>query len=254
MDLKTLGCHGGESPKHRTSAFLLDGRVAIDAGAITGTLTLKEQQKIAAVIVSHAHLDHVRDLAIMADTRAQQGGPPLTIAATAGTIATLKKHYFNDKLWPDFSGIPWSNPTVVYQTLKPEKINDVCGYSVKPVLVDHPVEAAGFVISSGNGTLAYSGDTGPTEKLWELLRSEPKLDALIMEVAFPNEQQALALKAGHHTPQMLDKSLQKLGRRRDLPVLLFHIKPVFERTVLRELARLRRRNLQVLRLGDTFSL
>jgi cAMP phosphodiesterase len=254
MDLKTLGCHGGETPKHRTSAFLLDGRVSIDAGAITSMLTLKEQQKIEAVLISHGHLDHVRDLAILADARAQQGGPPLTIVSTAGTVASLKRHYFNDKLWPDFSAIPVSKPTVVFRTIKPEQVSEVCGYLVKPIAVDHPVEATGFVIRKGESALAYSGDTGPTERFWEVLRAEPQLSALIMEVAFPNEQQALALKAGHHTPQMLEKSLRKLGPRRDLPVLLFHIKPVFERTVMRELARIRRHNMTVLKLGDAFSL
>ena len=254
MELRILGCHGGESPKHRTSAFLLDGRVAIDAGAITSMLTLREQQKIETVIVSHAHLDHVRDLALLADARAQQGGPPLTIVSTSGTIASLKRHYFNDKIWPDFSTIPTSKPTVVFRSIKPEKPCDVCGYLVKPVFVDHPVEAAGFIISQGQSALAYSGDTGPTERFWEVLREEPNLRALIMEVAFPDEQQVLALRAGHHTPQMLERSLRKLGRRRDLPVLLFHIKPVFERMVKVELARIRRRNLTVLRLGDAFSL
>jgi cAMP phosphodiesterase len=254
MDLRTLGCHGGESPKHRNSAFLLNGRVAIDAGAITSMLTLREQQKIEAVIVSHGHLDHVRDLAILADARAQQGGPPLTIVSTAGTIRSLKKHYFNDKLWPDFSTIPLSRPTVIFKIVRPGNTAEVFGFTVKPVLVDHPVEASGYVISQGQIAIAYSGDTGPTEHLWEVLRAERNLKALIMEVAFPNEQQALALRAGHHTPQMLEKSLAKLGRRRDLPVLLFHIKPVFERTVMRELARIKRRNLEVLRLGDSFSL
>jgi cAMP phosphodiesterase len=254
MDLRTLGCHGGESPKHRNSAFLLNGRVAIDAGAITSMLTLREQQKIEAVIVSHGHLDHVRDLAILADARAQQGGPPLTIVSTAGTIRSLKKHYFNDKLWPDFSTIPLSRPTVIFKIVRPGNTAEVFGFTVKPVLVDHPVEASGYVISQGQSAIAYSGDTGPTEHLWEVLRAERNLKALIMEVAFPNEQQALALRAGHHTPQMLEKSLAKLGRRRDLPVLLFHIKPVFERTVMRELARIKRRNLEVLRLGDSFSL
>ena len=63
MDLKVLGCHGGETPKHRTSSFLVDDKLGIDAGAITGTLSLDEQQKIQAILVSHAHMDHVRDLA-----------------------------------------------------------------------------------------------------------------------------------------------------------------------------------------------
>ena len=154
MDFRVLGCHGGESPKHQCPAFLLDGRVCLDAGSITNMLSLKEQQKIEAVVVSHGHLDHVRDLAMLADTRTQQGGPPLVIASTPGTIAVLKKHFFNDKLWPDFSKIPGEVATVVFQTIKPEVETDVCGYNVRLVPVDHTVEAAAIIASDGKSTVA----------------------------------------------------------------------------------------------------
>jgi cAMP phosphodiesterase len=256
MDFKVLGCHGGESPKHQCPAFLLDGRVCLDAGSVTNMLTLKEQQKIEAVVISHAHIDHVRDLAMLTDTRAQQGGPPLTIASTPGTIAVLKRHFFNDKLWPDFSKIPDAgNRTVVFQTLAPDKVNEVAGYRIQPVPVDHTVEAAAFVINDGETSLCYSGDTGPTEKLWKVLRAQPKLSALIMEVAFPNDQRKLASDSGHHTPTSLQEELRKLDtKQRDLPVLLFHIKPVFQRTVERELAKIRARNNTILQIGDEYVL
>jgi 3',5'-cyclic-nucleotide phosphodiesterase len=256
MDFKVLGCHGGESPKHQCPAFLLDGRVCLDAGSITNMLSLKDQNKLDAVIVSHAHIDHVRDLAMLADTRTQQGGPQLVIASTPGTIRVLKKHFFNDKLWPDFSKIPDpKNRTVVYQELKADRVSDVCGYRVRPVLVDHSVEAAAYIVSDGQTSVAYSGDTGPTEKLWDVLRDERELSALVMEVAFPNEQHALAKASCHHTPASLERELRKLGaKRRDLPVLLFHIKPVFQRTVERELAKIRARNNTILQIGDEYVL
>src|SRR5947207_13437981 len=142
VDFKVLGCHGGESPKHQCPAFLLDGRVCLDAGSITNMLTLKEQQKIDAVVVSHAHIDHVRDLAMLADTRAQQGGPPLTIASTPGTIGVLQRHFFNDRLWPDFSQIPdGRKPTIVFQKLAPGRKTEVTRDGLLPTPVDHTVEA-----------------------------------------------------------------------------------------------------------------
>jgi ribonuclease BN (tRNA processing enzyme) len=255
MDLKVLGCHGGESPKHQCPAFLVDGRLCLDAGSITSMLTLKEQQKIEAVVVSHAHMDHVRDLAMLADTRTQQGGPPLVIASTPGTISVLKRHFFNDRLWPDFSRIPGAAPTVIFQPLKPGRATDVCGLSVRPVPVDHTVEAAALLVSDGSGTLAYSGDTGPTDGLWEALKEEKNLQALIMEVAFPNEQNRLAHDSGHHTPESLEKELKKLGvKQRDVPVLLFHIKPVFQRTVEKQLASIKARNNTILQIGDEYVL
>ena len=106
MLLRVIGCHGGETPKHRTSAFVLDERLAIDAGSLTSGMDLKAQCKLEAVLVSHAHLDHIRDLATLADNRVQNGCPPLMIAGVKQTIDILKKHFFNDLLWPDFATIP----------------------------------------------------------------------------------------------------------------------------------------------------
>src|ERR1700690_584366 len=121
MDLKVIGCHGGETPKHRTSAFILDDRLAIDAGSLTSGMDLKAQWALEACLVSHAHLDHIRDLATIADNRAQNGCPPLVIAGTKATLALLKKHFFNGLLWPDFTKIPTvAHPTIRYLVLTPE--------------------------------------------------------------------------------------------------------------------------------------
>ena len=50
----------------------------------------------------------------------------------------------------------------------------------------------------------------------------------------------------------LAEDLKKLNAPEDLPVFLFHIKPVFQSVVERELARLKARHLQILELGDEF--
>jgi 3',5'-cyclic-nucleotide phosphodiesterase len=256
MELRVLGCHGGESVKHRTSSFLVDGKLALDAGALTSMLTLEEQHAIDTVLVSHAHMDHVRDLATLADSRCQQGGPPLTIASTRETLEALRTHFFNNRLWPDFSRIPTPlGPTVVFRELEPEVPTILDGHSVRAVMVSHTIETCGFVVEGKSASLAYSGDTGPTDRFWELLRETPRLRALLLEVSFPNEQHALAKISGHHTPETLGRELEKLGtERRDLPVMLYHIKPVFQDVVERQLAQLRSQTLQICQLGDQFLL
>ena len=50
------------------------------------------------------------------------------------------------------------------------------------------------------------------------------------------------------------KELDKLRGHRDLPTLLYHIKPVFESAVEREVAKIRGKSLEICRLGDAFIL
>lgn len=255
MDLRVIGCHGGETPKHRTSAFVVDDRVAIDAGALTSGMELKAQCALEAVLVSHPHLDHVRDLATIADNRSQNGAAPLVIAGTKPTIGALRKHFFNNLLWPDFSRIPTARrPSIRYLELTPEKSTTIAGYEVKAIRVNHTVDCCAFTIRRGHQALGYSGDTGPTDRLWEVLAATEDLKALLMEVSFPNAESRLAHVSGHHTPETLARDLKKLPGAKELPTLLYHIKPSFQAKVERECGRLRGLNLTVCTLGDHFIL
>jgi cAMP phosphodiesterase len=255
MELRVIGCHGGETPNHRTSAFVINEHLAIDAGSLTSGLDLGAQFRLQAVLVSHAHLDHIRDLATIADNRCQADCEPLLVAGTGATLRVLKKHFFNNLLWPDFTEIPnKSRPTLKFLELKPEKRTVIAGYTVRTVLVNHTIESAGFIVEGPDATIAYSGDTGPTERLWQLLNKEPNLKALLLEVSFPDREQRLATVSGHHTPRTLIKDLKKYASPKDLPALLYHIKPVFQREVEQECAKLKGVNLTVTAIGDQYLL
>lgn len=253
MDLRVIGCHGGETPRHRTSAFVIDGRLAIDAGSLTSGLELGSQAALEAVLVSHAHLDHVRDLATIADNRLQQGAPPLIVAGIKPTLAVLRKHFFNDLLWPDFTRLPTpEKPAIRYLEVKPERPLRIAGYEVCAIPVSHSIACCAFTVRGEGGSLAYSGDTGPTERLWEVLNATEDLRALLMEVSFPNAEARLARASGHHTPETMARDLRKLRVGKTLPTLLYHIKPCFQDAVERECARLSRLNLSICAVGDQF--
>jgi 3',5'-cyclic-nucleotide phosphodiesterase len=256
MELRVLGCHGGETPRHRSTSFVLDGVLGIDAGASTSMLSLEEQMSLQAVLVSHAHFDHVRDLATLADNRCQGARAPLIVAGTEFTIRALKEHFFNNILWPDFTQIPLvegGGLTLEFRVMEPEKPLEIVGFQARAVMVSHTIESAGFVIERDGHALGYSGDTGPTDRFWEVLREVPDLRGILHEVSFPNEFEWLARASGHHTPATLAQDLMKL-QPRDVPVLLYHIKPQFQAQVERDLARLRKDTLAVLALGDEFLL
>lgn len=255
MDLRVVGCHGGETPKHRTSAFVLDDKLTLDAGSLTSGLDLKAQMALEACLISHAHLDHIRDLATIADNRCQADAPPLLVGATKATISALKAHFFNNIIWPDFSEIPnKETPAIKFVQLVPEMPVEFAGYRVRAVEVSHTIDTCGFIVEGERGAVAYSGDTGPTDRLWELINEMDNLRALLLEVSFPDREQSLATVSGHHTPRTLIADLKKLSRPKDLPTLLYHIKPVFQREVEQQCAKLKGVNLAVTALDDRFVL
>jgi cAMP phosphodiesterase len=255
MQLRVLGCHGGETPKHRTSSFLVGDTLAIDAGAITSGLSLDEQARIDSVLVSHPHMDHIRDLATLADNRCQQGGSTLDIVGVPATIEALRVHFFNDVIWPDFTKIDAKDgPTVRFVEVHPNRVAEVNGYEVTPVMVNHTVDTSAFIIRQNARSIVYGGDTGPTDELWTRINALDDLQALMMEVSFPNDESELAFQSRHLTPDTLSVELGKLELSEELPILLYHIKPTFEAKVLRKLAAIRGRNLQILQLQDEFLL
>src|SRR5665647_1719385 len=106
MKVRVLGCSGAIAKDCRTTSFLIDADVLIDAGTGLGDLTLDQMCGIEHVLLTHSHLDHVLALPLMVDATAARRTTPVHIHALAGTIAALKAHIFNDVIWPDFSRIP----------------------------------------------------------------------------------------------------------------------------------------------------
>jgi ribonuclease BN (tRNA processing enzyme) len=249
VKLQVLGCHGGELPTCRTTCFLVDDVLALDAGALTSTLPLERLCKVDHILVGHSHFDHVKDLPLLADLVIGRRDRPVTIHASRECARALRENMFNDALWPDFTRIPSRKaPVLQIKTFKAGSSFQVGPYRVRSIPVSHPVESCGFVISDGDTTLAMSGDTGPTERLWKVLNQTENLKALLLETSFPNAMQALADVSGHLTPHTLATELTKF-RRNGAEVLLYHLKPAYVAELKRELKKL---PVEVLELGDTF--
>lgn len=251
MKLHVLGCHGGELPRCRSTCFLVDEVLALDAGALTGTLPLDLLCKVDDIILSHSHFDHVKDLPLLADLIVGRRDKPVTVWGSRECIATLRENMFNNTLWPDFTRIPTrKNPVIQLKSFKAGASFKVGPYTVKTVPVTHPVESCGFVISNGKAALGMSGDTGPTTRLWDLFNQTKNLKAVLLETSFPNQLQGLADISGHLTPQTLRDELGKFDRN-GAEVLLYHLKPAFVSQLKKELSGM---PVRVLELNDTFEL
>ena len=249
MKLKVLGCHGGELPKFKTTCFLIDGVLALDAGALTATLDLDQLALVDDVVLSHSHFDHVKDLPLMADLLVGRRDRPVTIHCSRECADTLRRNMFNDLLWPDFTKIPTrKNPVLRIKSFRTGATFKVGAYTVQSVPVTHPVESCGFIISDGKNSIGMSGDTGPTEKLWKALNRAKNLKALLLETSFPNDLQQLADISGHLTPRTLGTELKKFDRN-GAEVLLYHLKPAFVPQLRKELAAM---PVEILELGEIF--
>jgi cAMP phosphodiesterase len=232
----------------------VDDRILVDAGTVGGALSVVEQAEIEHALISHAHLDHTVGLTYLVDTMAMLTPERhVTVASLGPVIDSLRTHAFNDMLWPDFTAIPSiSRPVLVFRALVEEAEARVGELWVTPVPVDHTVPTTGYVIHDGETGFAYSGDTGPTERLWRVAREMRGLKALIVETAFPNRLDALARVSGHLTPDMLQREIDKMPQ--DLPIWIFHIKPqLFEETA-EELAKIDSTRLQTLEQSKTYTL
>jgi ribonuclease BN (tRNA processing enzyme) len=250
VKLTILGPHGGELPGCRSTCFLVDDSLALDAGALTSTLTLSQLARIDHVLLTHSHFDHVKDLPMLSDVLVGRRDSPVVIYSNEACIDTLEKHLFNDVLWPDFTRIPsQKNPVFKLKRFKAGASLRVGPYRVKSVLVTHPVESCGFVIADAQGsTLAMSGDTGPTNAFWKLLNKTDNISVLLLECSFPNSLQALADVSGHLTPHTLEQELQKFDCR-GCKILLYHLKPAYIPQIANEVKHL---NVRVAQLDEEF--
>jgi ribonuclease BN (tRNA processing enzyme) len=253
MKLRVLGCSGGELPGHRTTCFLIGDRLAIDAGALTASLDLEALLRLDDVVLTHSHFDHIKDVPLLADLVVGHRRKPVRIHASTECARALHAHVFNGQLWPDFTRIPSpAAPAIRIMPFRPDRAFRAGGLAFRPVEVSHPVESVGFLVSDGRSELAISGDTGPTSAFWRRAQAARRLRALLVELSFPNELQGLADVSGHLTPSTLGGELAKLGRR-DVPVLLYHLKPSYLARLRREVAALRIPGVRVLEVGDRFT-
>jgi ribonuclease BN (tRNA processing enzyme) len=254
MEITILGSAGSEAPGQNSPAFLVDGSLLLDAGTLGLALDRIARCSITHVLLTHAHLDHFKAIPFLLDNLVAMN-PACCLQLISGreVISDIKKHIFNNRIWPDFSLIPDPrNPVLSYRTIstrKPEVIGD---YTILATRVNHTVPAYGYLVENASGaSLLYTGDSGPTEAIWKRMRGHD-VKALIVEVSFPNELISFALTTGHLCPSLLEAELHKMPKIPD-KIYISHLKAPFRAQIEAELARIPHVSLELLEEGKSFS-
>jgi ribonuclease BN (tRNA processing enzyme) len=257
MKIRVLGCSGSIAAGSRTTSFLVDHDLLIDAGTGVGDLKLEELAAIDDILVSHSHLDHVLAIGLLADSvmrlRAARGKRPIRVHALPETIAALRDHIFNGVIWPDFSRLPSAeHPVLEFRRFAVGDELKVGGKRVEVLSASHTVPAVGFALLREQGAWVYTGDTGPNPKLWQRLRGL-RVAHLVIETAFGDDERMLARISRHLCPTALGQELMQLEG--SVEVNITHIKPGEVDAVMTEIAALGSpHRIRALVAGDTIEL
>lgn len=245
MKVKILGGHGGQAPGCLTTSILIDNILLIDAGAVAATLHIQDQVKIDHILISHAHLDHIKDLAFICDNCFGLKNKPFEVYTHSTVKNIIKSHLLNDIVWPDFTILPSeSNPTITIHSIAEEIPLQIGKYTILPVRVNHAHDAMGFIITKNDVSLLFTQDTGPTERIWEIAHTIKNLKAIFTEVSFPDRMLPVAQISDHHTPMTLRKELEKMPK--DIPVIITHLKPNFQQEISLEISSMGESRINVL--------
>ena len=238
MKVRVLGCSGAISKGCRTTSFLIDDDVLIDAGTGVGDLSLSEMRKIDHVFLTHSHLDHIAALPLMIDAVASQRQTPLKVHALAPTIEALKTHVFNNVIWPDFSRIPSERaPLLSFEPIEAGNMFRLQGKSIEALPASHTVPAVGYSVAShqSGNCWVFSGDTCGDARFWARVNELP-VRMLVIETAFANDERELAQVSRHLSPHQLASELDSIAEGADYPIYITHTKPAQTQTIMSEVA------------------
>lgn len=247
MKVRVLGASGGCAPGCFPTSFLVDGRLAVDAGAVATQLTLEEQFRITDVLITHSHLDHVRDLPLML-INGDRTKSPLNILSTKETLDAVKRHLFNKEMWFEAFVIPI--PLIIDIPLETGKRHDVAGYKVTGFPLHHTVPSTGWLVDDGRSAVYFAGDTDDEDCLAPVVKAaEGRLRAVFLEASFPNEDTAFAKMTCHLTPSGHARAAAAVPP--GIPVFVSHVKPGFEDRIGAQVKATGNPSIRIVRSGES---
>ena len=227
MKVQILGAHNRESANTRLVSLLVDDVLALDAGSLTSSLSFEAQRQIKAILLTHHHFDHMRDIATIGLNGYSWG--IIQVCGTRSTLDALSRYILNGEVYPDFTEKhPKRGSSIEFHLMEPYIAETIQQYQVLALPVHHAVPATGYQLTSLEGKrLFYTGDTGPgCSSCWEHISP----DLIITEVTMPNRYEDEIRDAGHLSPRLLGEELAQFRRIKSYlpPVVLVHMNPQVE--------------------------
>jgi len=239
VGIKILGASGGRSREALTTCIQVSANTVIDAGNILSGMG-KYAKDVNSIFFSHAHLDHIVDSAFLVDNQLASRTKSFQFYGLSQTLETMQKHIFNWEIWPDFSKVYFKNtttPVIQYCPLKiGEKYTVDDGVSLEPIASEHTIPTCGYIISKNNQSILFTADTYINDSLWLMVNERKDINAIIVDVSFPNSLRDIAKKSKHLTAEALQMQMKLL--KRNVPVYINHLKPALRDEVIADLSKI----------------
>ncbi len=235
-DVRILGADGTKSADAGTSSLQVSSSIVIDAGNIIQGLG-KKAADIEHIFLTHSHLDHIVDIAFLAERYYESRKRPLKIFGLKETLNALQKHYFNNTIWPDFTRINLPDSSVAsiqFIEIEIGKTYRFADTAIRAIEVNHTVPTCAYVVEKKFFSLIYAPDTHLCDTIWEEIEQNPKIDSLLIDLSFPSSQERLAQVSCHLTPALLAEELQKV--RKSIRIYAIHLKEGYRDQILKEVA------------------
>lgn len=223
------------SPNGGSACIQINKNTVIDAGNL---LSLKQDELLENIFITHSHLDHILDLPFYIDNNFTHFKKTLKIHAGKDTIRALRQHIFNDAIWPDFHNINLINSndkTIEFIEVQEHQVYDLTdNIQVTPIRSQHTVECFGYIITRNGLSIYFTSDTYSSDHIWDTINQRHDIKQVVVDIAFPSSLDQLALASRHMTPKVLQAGLKNLTRD-DVIVHAFHLKSSFQDEIIKEI-------------------